>query len=89
MKIRMDVVLLAVALASPAVAEIPDDDKIEQGAFFLDFKACTRDRHVASVRLKMTNYSPVDTPPPGYTQASKDETQKAVAVTFPPKKWSP
>lgn len=79
--------LLISAFSPLAMAQF-DEDRANAGAFDLDFVACTHDLHPALVHLAMTNYSPVDVPPTGYEQASKEEV-KAIAETVFPLNYTP
>lgn len=75
--------LMAVlSLTTAAQAQI-DWDEAQKKMFPVDYAACTADGHVAQVHLALTGYAPLDVPPPGYTQASKEELAAVAMVVFP------
>ncbi len=79
----MTILLSTVLSTTVASADTFDPVQADTGSFDVDFKACTADGHEALVHLRMTNYSPVDPIPDGYTQATKEEVQAVAAIVFP------
>lgn len=72
----------ALMIGASAQAEI-DWDEAQRKMFPVDFVTCTHDRHPARVHLALTAYAPLDFPPPGFTQATKEELAAVASVTFP------
>jgi hypothetical protein len=75
--------VLTMTFSNLSKADDFDPAQAEGGAFDVNYTTCTSEGHQASVHFRLSNYSPVDTPPTGYAQATKEEVQAIAQIVFP------